>query len=105
MNNPRWQGIFPAITIKFHADENINAQRTARHIDFQTRKGTHVRVTCGSLGEARTLSVEEKRQVASIALEARRNTQREFVEAIFHKALLTLSTHDQSVACRQLQST
>ncbi|RYF59125.1 MAG: dihydrodipicolinate synthase family protein [Comamonadaceae bacterium] len=67
---PRWQGIFPAITTKFHADESIDAEGTARHIDFQIRNGIHGLVTCGSLGEASTLSLEEKLQVAKIALEA-----------------------------------
>lgn len=67
---PRWQGIFPAITTKFHADESIDAEGTARHIDFQIRNGVHGLVTCGSLGEASTLTLEEKLQVAQIALEA-----------------------------------
>jgi 4-hydroxy-tetrahydrodipicolinate synthase len=70
MNNPRWQGIIPAITTKFHADESIDAEGTARHIDFQIRNGIHGLVTCGSLGEASTLSLEEKLQVARIALDA-----------------------------------
>ena len=67
---PRWQGIFPAITTKFHADESIDAEGTARHIDFQIRNGIHGIVTCGSLGEASTLSLEEKLEVAKIALDA-----------------------------------
>ena len=70
MNNPRWQGIFPAITTKFHADERIDAEGTARHIDFQIRNGIHGLVTCGSLGEASTLSLEEKLEVTKIALDA-----------------------------------
>jgi 1-pyrroline-4-hydroxy-2-carboxylate deaminase len=67
---PRWQGIFPAITTKFNADESIDAEGTARHIDFQIRNGIHGLVTCGSLGEASTLSLEEKLQVTKIALQA-----------------------------------
>ncbi len=70
MSNPRWQGVFPAVTTKFHADERIDAEGTARHIDFQIRNGIHGLVTCGSLGEASTLTLEEKLQVAQIALEA-----------------------------------
>lgn len=70
MNNPRWQGIYPAITTKFHADESIDAQGTATHIDFQIRNGIHGLVTCGSLGEASTLTLEEKLEVTRIALEA-----------------------------------
>lgn len=70
MNKPSWHGIFPAVTTKFHADESIDAAGTARHIDFQIRNGIHGLVTCGSLGEASTLSLEEKLGVAKIALEA-----------------------------------
>jgi 4-hydroxy-tetrahydrodipicolinate synthase len=70
MNNPRWQGVFPAITTKFHADESMDAEGTARHIDFQIRNGIHGLVTCGSLGEASTLTLEEKLQVTKIALDA-----------------------------------
>ena len=70
MSKPRWQGIFPAITTKFHADESIDAEGTAKHIDFQIRNGVHGLVTCGSLGEASTLTLEEKLEVAKIALAA-----------------------------------
>ena len=70
MSIPRWQGIFPAITTKFNPDESIDAEGTARHIDFQIRNGIHGLVTCGSLGEASTLSLEEKLEVTKIALQA-----------------------------------
>jgi len=70
MSSPRWQGIFPAITTKFHADESLDAEGTAHHIDFQIRNGIHGLVTCGSLGEASTLTLEEKLEVARIALQA-----------------------------------
>ena len=70
MSNPRWTGIFPAITTKFHADESIDAEGTAKHIDFQIRNGIHGLVTCGSLGEASTLTLDEKLQVAEIAIKA-----------------------------------
>lgn len=70
MRNPRWKGIFPAITTKFHADESLDADGTARHIDFQIRNGIHGLVTCGSLGEASTLTLQEKLDVTRIAIEA-----------------------------------
>ena len=70
MSNPRWCGIYPAVTTKFHADERIDAEGTARHIDMQIRNGIHGVVTCGSLGEASTLSLEEKTEVARIAVDA-----------------------------------
>ncbi len=69
MNNPRWKGIFPAVTTKFHADESLDLESTSRHLDFQIRNGVHGMVTCGSLGEASTLTLEEKLLVAKNALE------------------------------------
>ena len=69
MKNPRWKGIFPAVTTKFHADESLDLEGTARHLDFQIRNGIHGLVTGGSLGEASTLSLEEKLLVAKNALE------------------------------------
>ena len=70
MRNTPWQGIFPAITTKFHADESLDLEGTARHIDYLIRNGVHGLVTCGSLGEASTLTLEEKLQVAQCALQA-----------------------------------
>jgi 4-hydroxy-tetrahydrodipicolinate synthase len=70
MHQPRWKGIFPAVTTKFHPDESIDAEGTARHIEFQIANGILGLVTCGSLGEASTLKLEEKLQVAEIAIKA-----------------------------------
>ena len=70
MTRTRWTGIYPAVTTKFQADERIDAELTARHIDWQIRNGIHGVVTCGSLGEASTLTLEEKLEVARIALDA-----------------------------------
>ncbi|MBV8469236.1 MAG: dihydrodipicolinate synthase family protein [Burkholderiaceae bacterium] len=70
MTITHWTGIFPAVTTKFHADERIDAEGTAKHIDFQIRNGIHGVITCGSLGEASTLTLEEKLDVARIALDA-----------------------------------
>jgi 1-pyrroline-4-hydroxy-2-carboxylate deaminase len=69
MNQSLWQGVFPAVTTKFHADESLDTYATAKHIDFQIRNGIHGLVTCGSLGEASTLTLEEKLIVAKVALE------------------------------------
>lgn len=65
-----WAGIFPAVTTKFFVDEGLDTEGTARHIDFQIRNGIHGVVTCGSLGEASTLTLEEKVEVARTAVDA-----------------------------------
>ncbi|MFT7775413.1 dihydrodipicolinate synthase family protein [Roseateles sp.] len=70
MQTVPWRGVFPAVTTKFHADESLDFEGTARHIDYQIRNGIHGVVCCGSLGEASTLALDEKLAVARCALDA-----------------------------------
>ena len=65
---PRWTGIFPAVTTKFLANEELDVSAMEKHFEFLIQGGVHGMVTCGSLGEASTLSLEEKLEIASIAL-------------------------------------
>lgn len=67
-NLPRWTGIYPAVTTKFHADESLDHAEMERHFEFQIGAGVDGLVTCGSLGEASTLTLEEKLEVAKTAL-------------------------------------
>ncbi|MCZ8073612.1 MAG: dihydrodipicolinate synthase family protein [Paucibacter sp.] len=65
---PRWAGVFPAVTTKFKANEDLDIAEMERHFDFQIQNGVHGLVTGGSLGEASTLTLEEKLEVAATAL-------------------------------------
>lgn len=65
---PKWRGVFPAVTTQFHADESLNHAAMERHYAQQIEAGVHGLVTCGSLGEASTLSFEEKLEVTQTAL-------------------------------------
>jgi len=65
---PRWTGVFPAVTSKFKANEDLDIAEMERHFDFQIRSGVDGLVTGGSLGEASTLTLEEKLEVAATAL-------------------------------------
>lgn len=69
MTAKKWEGVFPAVTTKFDANENLDRAAMERHFAFQIDAGIDGLVTCGSLGEASTLSFEEKLEVARIALE------------------------------------
>lgn len=69
MTAQKWQGVFPAVTTKFDADENLDRQAMEKHFSFQIDSGVDGMVTGGSLGEASTLSFDEKLEVARIALE------------------------------------
>jgi len=65
----RWQGVFPAVTSKFHADESLDFDAMRKHFGFLIDNGVHGLVTCGSLGEASTLTLEEKLDVTRCAVE------------------------------------
>lgn len=55
-----WSGVFPAITTKFHEDESIDFDLTAKNIEFQLRSGVHGLIALGSLGENSVMDAEEK---------------------------------------------
>jgi len=69
VSNARWQGVFPAVTSKFNADETLDHAEMRKHFSFLINNGVHGLVTGGSLGEASTLSLEEKVAVAKTAVE------------------------------------
>jgi 4-hydroxy-tetrahydrodipicolinate synthase len=70
MTAAKWQGIFPAMTTKFHADEELDHPAMEQHVEFLIQHGVHGLVTCGSLGEASTLAFDEKLAVTATALKA-----------------------------------
>lgn len=63
-----WRGVFPAVTTQFNADESLNFGAMERHYAQQIEAGVHGLVTCGSLGEASTLSQAEKLEVTKVAI-------------------------------------
>jgi 4-hydroxy-tetrahydrodipicolinate synthase len=69
MSNARWQGVFPATTTKLHEDESLDHDAMRKHFAFMIDNGVHGLVTGGSLGEASTLSMQEKLDVARTAVE------------------------------------
>lgn len=69
MAMPKWEGVFPAVTTKFKENEDLDHAEMEKHYAFQIDSGVHGIVTCGSLGEASTLSLEEKLEVTKIAVQ------------------------------------
>ena len=55
-----WRGVIPAITTPFHADGSIDYDFLARHAQQLIDAGCTGIVPLGSLGEAATLSFEDK---------------------------------------------
>lgn len=64
----KWEGVFPAVTTKFKENEDLDHAAMERHFNFQIDNGVHALLTGGSLGEASTLSMEERLEVAKTAL-------------------------------------
>ncbi len=63
MKNPRWQGVFPAITTQFEKDGSLDLDATARHAEALIESGVTGIIFLGSLGENQALTAEEKRRV------------------------------------------
>jgi 4-hydroxy-tetrahydrodipicolinate synthase len=65
-----WHGVYSAITTKLDRDENVDLAAVADDVRFQLDARVHGIVVCGSLGEASTLTADEKLAVARTAKEA-----------------------------------
>ncbi|MFC3107610.1 dihydrodipicolinate synthase family protein [Undibacterium arcticum] len=68
MFTAKWEGVFPAVTTKFKENEDLDHAEMEKHFAFQIDSGVHGLLTCGSLGEASTLSFDEKLAVTKTAL-------------------------------------
>lgn len=68
MTNPKWTGVFPAVTTKFTADDRLDIPEMERHFDFQIASGVHGMIVTGSLGESSVLSFDEKQEVLKTAV-------------------------------------
>lgn len=68
-----WQGIYPAITTKFHQDGSLDIETFQGNIEKQIEAGIHGIVIGGSLGEASTLTQDEKLTLLDSTLEVAEN--------------------------------
>ncbi len=66
---PRWQGVFPAVTTQMRKDQSLDLEATARHLQALIDSGVDGLVMLGSLGESAALEPEEKRRVLAVAKE------------------------------------
>jgi 1-pyrroline-4-hydroxy-2-carboxylate deaminase len=60
-----WQGVFPAVTTKFHPDGSLDMEMFFKNIDAQLQAGVHGIILGGTLGESSVLSQEEKIQLTT----------------------------------------
>ncbi len=62
-----WRGVYSAITTKLDAAEEVDLAAVRADVAFQIAGGVHGIVVCGSLGEASTLTADEKVAIARAA--------------------------------------
>ncbi len=55
-----WKGVYPAVTTQFTADDKLDLKMFAKNIKAQLEAGVDGLVLGGTLGEASTLTNEEK---------------------------------------------
>ena len=60
MMNFNWQGVMPALTSQFDAQEQLNLEAFELNLVAQIEAGVHGIVLGGTLGEASTLTADEK---------------------------------------------
>ncbi len=64
-----WKGIFPALTTPFTINDELDLSMFEKNLDAQLKAGTHGIIIGGSLGEASTLTLDEKETLVNFALE------------------------------------
>jgi len=67
MQRNDWHGVYSAITTKLGRDESVDLAAVAADVALQLDARVHGVVCCGSLGEASTLTREEKLEIAIAA--------------------------------------
>ncbi|HEX4957402.1 MAG TPA: dihydrodipicolinate synthase family protein [Lacibacter sp.] len=67
--NFEWNGVFPALTTKFTADDALDLPLFATNVNAQLEAGVQGVILGGTLGEASVLTVEEKEQLVKITVE------------------------------------
>jgi len=65
-----WKGVIPAITTNLDAGGAVDHAALVRHCEWLIRSGCTGIVCCGSLGEAATLSFDEKLAIAATCVRA-----------------------------------
>ncbi|MFN2457602.1 MAG: dihydrodipicolinate synthase family protein [Chitinophagaceae bacterium] len=64
-----WKGVFPALTTKFTADDQLDLLLFTKNIDAQLEAGVSGIILGGTLGEASVLTMAEKETLVKCAVE------------------------------------
>ncbi|GDX44153.1 MAG: dihydrodipicolinate synthase family protein [Bacteroidota bacterium] len=64
----KWEGVFPALLTPFTAEDQVDYQMFEKNLDAQIAAGVAGVIIGGSLGEASTLLLDEKKMLVEFAL-------------------------------------
>jgi len=67
-NDFSWRGVFPALTTKFTANDELDIPMFIKNLEAQLDAGVHGIILGGTLGEASVLSEKEKQQLVNAAV-------------------------------------
>ena len=65
----QWKGVFPALTTKFTADDQLDLPLFEKNLEEQLAAGVNGVILGGTLGEASVLSTEEKEILVKFAIQ------------------------------------
>lgn len=65
----QWKGVFPALTTKFTANDQLDLPLFEKNLEEQIAAGVNGVILGGTLGEASVLSTDEKEQLVKFAVE------------------------------------
>ena len=65
----QWEGVMPAVTTKFTSEDKLDLAMFEKNIKAQVEAGVHGIILGGTLGEASTLTKEEKETLIKVSLE------------------------------------
>ena len=65
----KWEGVMPAVTTKFTSNDELDLKTFQLNIDAQLDAGVHGIVLGGTLGEASTLTDDEKRTLTTTTVD------------------------------------
>lgn len=65
----QWEGVMPAVTTKFTSEDELDLAMFEKNIGAQVEAGVHGIILGGTLGEASTLTTEEKETLIKASLE------------------------------------
>jgi 4-hydroxy-tetrahydrodipicolinate synthase len=68
MSSFEWKGVFPALLTPFDANDQVDLAMYEKNLDAQVEAGIHGIIIGGSLGEASTLTIEEKEMLVKFSV-------------------------------------